>query len=349
MVTFGIASDFVLRIPDLFTLSPRTSARPAHGLAPLEMVLALPMLLLVMALMVNFGAVASRRVDGLVAARHGGWASRSGRDRQASPPLAGGASGAPNAGLQPVVVQVREQHPVIHGPLPMGNVVNPDLLDPTRGMHQGSSRLTGRYPMLRSLGSYEVNSRLNLLDGKWRHFEMGISNDSWRIPLLYSLATDVPWAYPFAYLQAAIAILDPALQRALRPLERPGRDDEYVSYQLRFGLLFNVGPPDEGKTLPRFRWGGLCTFDQGPVQTEVDNLVDRIQGKKSTSTSPEIPGVAKELTRWFIRMYEGAIDALQQLLGTAPPGQAGAIRAEIAEIEKKIETLKAFEATLPES
>jgi len=313
------------------------------------MVLALPILLLVMALMINFGAVASSRVDGLVAARHGGWASRPGRDRQASPPLAGGAAGAPNAGLLPEVVQVREQHPVIHGPMPMGNLVNPDLLDPTRDMRQGSSQLTGRYPMLRSLGTYQVNSRLNLLDGKWQHSEMRISNDSSRIlpPVqLYTLATAVTAAYPFAYLRAAIAILDPALQQALRPLERLDWDDEFVSYRSRFGVLFNLSPLDENQRFPPFP-RALCTFDHGLVQMEVDNLVDRIQGKKETSTSAEIPGVAKNLTRWFITMYEEAVDALQRRLATAPPGQAGTIQAEIAEIEKKIQTLEAFERTLP--
>jgi hypothetical protein len=174
-----------------------------------------------MALMVNFGAVASSRVDGLVAARHEGWAGRVGRDWRASPPARGRASGTPHAGLQPQVVQVREQHPVIHGPLPLGNVVNPDLLDPTRGMSQGSSQFRGRYPMLQGLGVYRIQSRLNFLDGKWNHPEMGIANGSWRIPLLYTLATDVPASYPMAYLRAAIAILNPVLQRTASEGENP--------------------------------------------------------------------------------------------------------------------------------
>ena len=47
-----------------------------HGLAPLEFVIGLPLLLFLMALMVNFGVVSSWKVRGLVAARHQVWSSR---------------------------------------------------------------------------------------------------------------------------------------------------------------------------------------------------------------------------------------------------------------------------------
>jgi hypothetical protein len=298
------------------------------------MVLALPILLLVMALMINFGAVASSRVDGLVAARHGGWASRAGRDRRASPPLAGGAAGTPSAGLQPEVAQVREQHPVIHGPMPMGNLVNPDLLDPTRGMRQGSSQFSGRYPMLQSLGRYRINSRLNLLDGKWQHSEMGISNGSWRIPLLYTLATDVPAAYPIAYLRAVIAILNPALQQALRPLDR---DDEYLAYRARFG--WQGSQPHFYRYFPE----RLCTLDHGAVKKQVEQLVDAIQGKPPSPRS-----VAKWMAEWFRdNLYGRAIWELQNLLSTAPPGQVAAIQAEIADLEAKRQALDDFARSIP--
>jgi len=318
-----------------------TRPHRARGLAPLEMVLALPILLLVMALMVNFGAVASSRVDGLVAARHEGWASRSGRDWRASPPATGPAGGTPDAGLQPEVVQVREQHPVIHGPMPMGNLVNPDVLDPTRGMHEGSSQIERPYPMLRSLGTYRVNSRLNLLDGKWQHFEMGISNGSARIlpPVdLYTLATDVPWAYPFAYLQAAKAIvLDRALQQALRPLDK---DEEYSYYKSRFGW------PDRQPAFYRyFPDRLLCnrTIDHAAVQKEVEDLVDRIQGKPGKYRS-----VAKWVAEWFRdNLYGRAIWELQNLLATAPPGQVAAIQAEIADLEAKWKALDEFARSIP--
>ena len=311
-----------------------TRPRPPRGLAPLEMVLALPILLLVMALMINFGAVASSRVDGLVAARHEGWASRSGRNWRASPPASGRAAGAPNASLQPDVAQVREQHPVIHGPMPMGNLVNPDLLDPTRGMSQGSSQFRGRYPMLQSLGVYRVQSRLNLLDGKWNHPEMGIANSSWRIPLLYTLATDVPATYPIAYLRAVIAILNPALQQALRPLDR---DDEYLYYRARFG--WQGSQPHFYRYFPE----RLCTFDHAAVQKRVDQLVDDIQGK-----APSQRSVARWVAEWFRdNLYGRAIWELKNLLATAPPGQVAAIQAEIAELEAKWKALDDFARSIP--
>jgi len=53
-----------------------TGNRSRRGLSTLEMVLALPVLLMIMALIINFGTVAAWKVRGLCAARHAVWSSR---------------------------------------------------------------------------------------------------------------------------------------------------------------------------------------------------------------------------------------------------------------------------------
>ena len=63
----------------------KPDAKRARGLAPLEMVLSLPILLFLMALIINYGTVASWKVRGLSAARHAVWSSRWPRARDASP------------------------------------------------------------------------------------------------------------------------------------------------------------------------------------------------------------------------------------------------------------------------
>ena len=57
----------------------------ARALAPLEMVLSLPILLFIMAVIINFGTLASWKVRGLSAARHAVWSSRWPRSRSTSP------------------------------------------------------------------------------------------------------------------------------------------------------------------------------------------------------------------------------------------------------------------------
>ena len=64
-------------MPASFTIRYRR-----RGLSPLEMVLALPFLLCIMALMVNFSDVACWKVRSLTVARQAVWGAAHGADRQ---------------------------------------------------------------------------------------------------------------------------------------------------------------------------------------------------------------------------------------------------------------------------
>src|SRR5262245_45242215 len=109
-----------------------------RGLAPLELVLAIPILMFVVGLSVVFGAVACWKVRAQAAARDAIWSHRWPRgepwghdlDPRArewpTPASWGNEFGPPLAALDHAAFQ----EPVVHGPLPGNIAVNSDLLDP---------------------------------------------------------------------------------------------------------------------------------------------------------------------------------------------------------------------------
>jgi hypothetical protein len=152
-----------------------------HGLSTLEMVLSLPILLLVMALMVNFGTVASWKLRSLVVARNEAFANRwphTGFPRPWYWPSSAGASHGGAADITELD-DPRVHHPVIRGPIPLGTTVNEHLLDPSRGMLQGSSDLRRGFPVLQSMGVYTMQSSTELLQSSWNWEEMGWPELGW--------------------------------------------------------------------------------------------------------------------------------------------------------------------------
>src|SRR5262245_13439660 len=103
-----------------------------RGLAPLELVLAIPILMFVLALSVIFGAVTCWKIRGEVAARDAVFSSRWPRRGAAAGPewrvprsRSGAYRGADLAELDHPVFQ----NPLIRGPLPNGIAVNDEMLD----------------------------------------------------------------------------------------------------------------------------------------------------------------------------------------------------------------------------
>lgn len=324
-------------------------ALPRRGLATLEFVLALPILLFVMALAVNFGTAASWKVRALVAARHAAWSTRPPRTGfqyprpQNWPATANlGAGGA--ADFAPLD-DPRVYHPVVRGPtLPGGTTVNSALLDPSRGFRRGWSDIRRPFPLLRRLGTYGLSAGTNLLDNLWQFWRHGLgSNSDRRIPVLYALA-QAPPAYAQAYVRAVLALLRFPLRNDLRPLDR---DDEFQAYAQRFPQL-GIGVPDFHPGLI-----GFCTLDRQVADRAVADLLDRITGRvdrdSSGNVTRRVPGVPENMTRAFIGLYRAVIQELQNQMNATPPpppGQSAAIQAEIDQLQAKIDVLQKFLQTL---
>jgi len=308
--------------------------RPCRrGLSTLELVLALPILLMIMALMVNFGVVACWKVRGLSVARSALWSTRWPRSGASNPrpaywPQSAGV-GAGGAGNVAELHDPRVDHPVARGPI-VGAEVNVDLLDPTRGLRQGSATLTSGFAMLSKMGTYHLEANTVMLDDRWQHPQMGLLS-SWhrRIPVIYTLQTAPPNLVT-AYVSAVVAIYYAPFREALRPLDD---DEEFIYYGQLFGW---GGAPDFHPRLNRF-----CSLDRALADERVDDLIDRIQG----NDAPYVSSLAERMARAFIGLYERVIREYENLLGADPPpsaAQTAAMQAEIGQLRQKIDTLNQF-------
>ncbi len=336
------------------------------------MVLCLPILLFLMALMINIGTVACWKVRAHSVARQAVWGGRFPRIVGSNPrpdywPETAGMGGGwedywPALDDPPAVDDPRVDLPVARGPVLSGAAVNEGLLDPTRGFCRGWADLERGFPMLGKMGGYHLRAEAHLLDdawpyqrmsslttvgtsrtwrmvnGKWQYQEAGPrqegyrlhSNRQPRIPVIYALAKAPP-ALVGAYVQAALALLEAPFQPELRPLDN---DEEFRCYK---GYA-----PDFHPRLRKF--GSL---DLELAARRVEDLIDRIQGKVERDDQGNVrktPGVPETMTRAFISLYQGVINQLKSQSGTDPLPPP--VQAKISELEKKIEILRQFLATL---
>lgn len=338
-----------------------------NGLSTLEMVLSLPILLFMMALMINFGTVSSWKVRGWLAARHAAWQSRWPRNLGDFPrpdywppsaSMGAGGGGAVTELDDPAVDQ-----PVVRGPWLLNTQVDESLFDPVRGLRHGSSHLTREYPLLGRLGDYHLSTQTLLLDNKWQFERFGLSSTRQRrIPVLYTFPqTDASFAD--AYLNAALAIYYAPFRPDLFPLDR---DDEFIGYSQRFG--WGSGAPefhpdlqnccglldeDAGSCCHPGRGVAFCCRNHAVAQELVTGLVDRIQGKVERDDDGNVvrrvPCVAERMARAFINLYQRVIRELQDQIAATPPPPAGEIasmQAEISDLEAKIDTLNQYVETL---
>ena len=160
------------RIP--FGIEPkRVCYGAAHrtGLAPLELVLAIPIILFVFALILNAGYSGMWKLRGLGIAREAAWSTRTDRSAKTPPayrkeswksPTPTSSTGG--AALLTSVDQPEVDKPVVRGPT-IGNLeVDRDLLDPSRHTYQGESNTTRPFPLLPdSLSHLKYNLEHELL------------------------------------------------------------------------------------------------------------------------------------------------------------------------------------------
>jgi|GEM_PF-644484 len=187
-----------------------------RGLAPLELALALPLLLMIMALMINFGTAAAWKVRTQVVARHAVWATRWPRhmddlprptvsvDMDRTPPAPIHWTAGMGTGGGPWIASLNDsrlEHPVVRGPLPPPAMIDPDMytmMTMPNGARQGNADIRRDYPLLqRALGDYSLTARCPLLDNDWRYQLMPWDTEAWywsgwhnehrRIPVLYDL------------------------------------------------------------------------------------------------------------------------------------------------------------------
>ncbi|MFM9118656.1 MAG: hypothetical protein ACKOU6_21095 [Planctomycetota bacterium] len=316
----------------------RGRRRARRGLAPLELVLWLPVLLMVMALMVNYGTSLSWRVRGEVVARNAAWRTRLGRDSTAearSPAWpANASSGHTNTGGWLYVDHPLVNQPIARGPMYENFGVKPRL-DPFRGGREGHAQIERPYPLLSKMGSYKSGQIPDaLLEDLFTGGEMGIPNDIRRVPHLYDLPK-VPPSCGNAVREAIIGIFKIPNYAGLRVLDR---DQDW--------LFYRGSAPDFHPRVNASR----CELDRDIVQKqEVNRLIDvRLpNGKWQLGAITHLP---RNMTAAFLGMFKKTLQEYQEelaLMPPPPPDRIAYLNAQIPILEQKIEIMESFQATIP--
>jgi hypothetical protein len=305
-----------------------------RGLAMLEFVMVLPLLLFIMALIVGFGAASAWKVRENGIARLAVWETRWPRSGTTNPrPNYWPASATMESSDQGSVAALDNSEvdlPVARGPLPPATV-NSELLDPTTGWREGDAELTHKFPMGRSLRTFTIAANTWLIDNKWQYQRMGMSSN-WerRIPVIYILP-EASASLVSSYVQSVMAIIQAPFHKQLLPLDA---DPDFIYYGALFGW---GGAPD---FQPRFH--SMCTTDRNLTDAAVQRLIDSIQGKHTKRE--HIPSVEEVMRGAFLGLYERALGVFQAILKEtkppAPPDWRALARAQIPILESYIQELK---------
>ncbi|MDG1873684.1 MAG: pilus assembly protein [Mariniblastus sp.] len=197
-----------------------------RGVAPLEMVLVLPLLMMFMGLIVVFGYAASWKIRSEVVARDVGYKirhPRSGGYTHTSLVDLGGSSFRELHERSPEWPEARDDNerleshrqgdsgissyrdhevvaaPIIRGPVPQ-ITVNNSLLDFTRGVSQGVAEINRPAPIMSEMGRVNFRTPHSFMDNEFQYMRMGwntprgqrrgIGNFSRRIPVLWEHELD---------------------------------------------------------------------------------------------------------------------------------------------------------------
>jgi hypothetical protein len=310
-----------------------SGSRFRRGLAPLELVLSLPLLLFVMALMINYGTAASWKVRALMVARNQAWSARWPRaGAQAQPanwPLTATRGNQQGAAVT-VLADPSIDLPVARGPKIGQTTVNRNVLDPTRGLLVGTSHIQLPMPLLANMTRPILfNLTQPLLDDG---FEIRTStmnqpgpqggqsnNGSRRETILYQFAQASNNLIQ-TYVNSVTAIWFSPIQNQLAVLDQ---DQELAAY---YGSLQDFHP-----RLRRF-----CGLNvQAVHKNDVLPLIDRIKGRKK----PHVAGVPERMARSFVGMYQGEIKQLQAANDPALQPQIKALQATVQTLQKFIASL----------
>ncbi len=292
--------------------------RKRCGLAPLELVLWLPVLLMLMALIVNYSNMTSWRLRGEVVARDAVWRTRWPRSGSVEPrpPTsiwpADAGMGVHSDTQMSALNQPNIDHPVVRGPVlelgdpPRQFVVRP-VFDQQVGAVTGTSNIDHTYDLLPALGRYHSGEIANrVLTRQWQSAQMGFPNRYRRTLVLYELPQTDP-ALPEAYVRSIVDLLNIPHYAALSVLDR---DEDWRIYHGGYPNFYPRIRANYGETDP------AIVYDRS-VRPKVDHIAP--DGEVILG---EISLLPRRMTRAYLRMYEAVkqeIEDLRNELIAVPP------------------------------
>lgn len=351
---------------------PHQSARFARsGLAPLELVLWLPVLMFVTALLVNYGVAAAWRVRGETVSRDGVWRLLTPRDANGEPrpekavwPTQGTTYGGGSYGNQITALDdVELDLPIVRGPLPAGFGVY-ETLDPDGyGMKRGTSSIERSYAWLPRLGQYISGAIRNpVFDSFWNIAAMPGKLDTPNLPwwqwewnstrrtlLLYDFPEVEGGADYEAAIRAIQAVYD---SEGLKVLDG---DEEILYYKQLLTLTYGGnwpstirrGSPPYVDFHPGFR--KFCELLL-PEEVREQYLQRVMLDYRLPNGDVRLGGITllpKTLTDYWLNMYDQEIARLKFLIDR-DGDPTGALQSQIDQTEAKKVPLEEYRTRWPE-
>ena len=315
------------------------------GLAPLELVLALPLLLSMMALIVNFAHLATWKVRSATNARLAMWRHRPMWNADRDPKPAnywpqGAALGVDSSSRispvdpiwnQPDIAQAWIKGPVFAAGDGYLGLRDNRVNEMSEGVANGKGDLSLRYPFLPAMGKMSLNVRHTLLDSVWQFHTMGYGdNNSRRAKDWWKLEDAPEWAQQKQVFLQADAIMTGNPQRGLlRPLDR---DNDLYSNGYQYDFYG--------------RMRSFCENDPAAVrQNYVVNdggLVDDIQGRGG---NPHVAGVCERMSRSYRKMYQDKLAALLAAIAQLE-GQLASLQSQLGQFQSQLSQLQSQLAQL---
>lgn len=276
-----------------------------RGLAPLEMVLVLPILMMIMSMFIVFGYLASWKLRTENVSRDAIWRDRSDRfsnQRATLPEWPGTIHTESGPWVEEFQLEQVLNDPIIAGPL-TGVNVDQNVLYFGRGVREGVARINREPPVFANLASIDFRVENPIIDDQFRYWQMGIGNLSRRIPRIYEIELD--FIRSSVAMQNAVSQIDNAPFRS--QLDALERDPEFIAWR--------GSAPDFH---PRIR--SFCS-------TEVDTVI-------ATCVNP----LLLRIERLPVRMANASIALYREQLRSQPPLP----ESVQAELRRKIAALEAW-------
>lgn len=300
----------------------RASIHRRRGLAPLELTLALPMLVFLMALMIDFGVAGAWKVRTQANTRYAAWRTVNARTGEFNPTPRYWPASAPlttNAGADlPQSSQLWDSQqallcPCIRGPqltAPSAPVtVNvPGRMEMDGTVLEGNAILERPVPLLKTAlpgGKFRFNLKQDVFDNQWQFYSLGIG---WNT----DIRADVWWDVEHSDLSALDGTVDSFLQllnddlKTLQTNPKQGdlypldNDDEFTRYD-------GWPPPD---FYPRL--SGRCESDPQLVYMSIVSRLDKDGQPIQNSLLSRIDRLPCTMSNSFTSMYKSWICGLEQ-------------------------------------
>ncbi len=338
---------------------PRSTFRAPssrRGLAPLEFVLALPMLVMMMALMIDFGVAGAWKIRTQTNARYAGWRTLTSRtgESNATPPY-WPASAPLTAQTGTALPNVSDEWdattdllcPCVRGPqlTAPGAVASINVegrLEMDDDVIRGNANLERDLPLFRGAlpatnGRFRFNLNQDLFDNHWQYNSLNIpDNDSPRSRVWWDIEhADLTALDPA--IDTNKQLLDTNLQRLqsnprqadLYPLDN---DDEFLRYT-----------GDAPEFYPRV--SRLCQADAEAVYFSAVSRVDRNGRPLPNSLLTRIDRLPCTMSSSFIGIYTSWICELEQC--GAPDSEIDPLRQRYGDLQQFMGTLTSLGCSRP--